>query len=546
MIDASAGSSSIFTFFIYLILIFGLAILSQRYLQSRRFVNEYFLGSRSLGTWTLAMTYAATSASGGSLTGFPALIYEYGWILALWISGYMVVPIICLGLFGKRINQVARKTGAITLPDLLRDRFRSPALGVLIAVTLALFITVYMVAQFKAGGLIVQVLLQDHPLFQSISATMPDLWASSDYCLALFLFSGCVILYTTFGGFRAVVWTDVLQGFVMLAGVLLLLFFTLQKSGGLESVTRDLAATQISVAAEGNNNSQYNLVSGPGGDRSSPGGFLPIGLAISFFIFWPITGAGQPGTLVRLMAFKSTQVYRRAIWMVSIYYSLIYLSLLIIFVCARTILPSLDEPDQVMPRMAVAVVPPVLTGILLAAPFAAIMSTVDSFLLMISSSLVRDIYQRTVNPKASERTIRLASYATTAIIGTVVTIAALNPPQFLQDIVVFASTGLACCFLAPVTLSLYWKRSTTTGMIVAVLGGMITTVVLYAVNWYYTGGIGPYNLLGIHPALWGLLISFLGGFIGSLLSAPPPESLVRFFFSVPVTPVQSIKANPDA
>ena len=85
--------------------VFGLAALSRRLLRSREFLKEYFLGSRSLGVWALALTFAATSASGGSFTGFPSLIYMHGWVLALWIGSYMIFPICTMGLLGKRINQ---------------------------------------------------------------------------------------------------------------------------------------------------------------------------------------------------------------------------------------------------------------------------------------------------------------------------------------------------------------------------------------------------------------------------------------------------------
>ena len=78
----------------------------------KEFVGEYFLGSRNLGLWAFALTFAATSASGGSFMGFPSLIYTHGWVLALWIASYMVVPIVGMGLLGKRMNRLARQSGS--------------------------------------------------------------------------------------------------------------------------------------------------------------------------------------------------------------------------------------------------------------------------------------------------------------------------------------------------------------------------------------------------------------------------------------------------
>ena len=154
---AGTGSSAaLVTFCIYTLAVFGLAAISSRLLKSRNFLNEYFLGSRSLGIWALALTFAATSASGGSFTGFPSLIYSHGWVLSLWIASYMIFPICTMGLLGKRINQVARKTGAITVPDIMRDRFQAPSFAILATVLIVFFTCVNLVGQFKAGSMILQ------------------------------------------------------------------------------------------------------------------------------------------------------------------------------------------------------------------------------------------------------------------------------------------------------------------------------------------------------------------------------------------------------
>ena len=111
-----SSNSALLTFAIYTFAVLWLAWLSSRLRKGKKFVSEYFLGSRSLGVWAFALTFAATSASGGSFTGFPSKIYSHGWILGLWIGSYIVVPICAMGLLGKRLNHIARKTGAITVP----------------------------------------------------------------------------------------------------------------------------------------------------------------------------------------------------------------------------------------------------------------------------------------------------------------------------------------------------------------------------------------------------------------------------------------------
>ncbi len=633
----AASNAALVTFIVYSLAVFGLAWLSNRIFAGKSFLSEYFLGSRSLGVWAFALTFAATSASGGSFTGFPSKIYSHGWVLALWIASYMVVPICAMGLLGKRLNQVARKSGAITVPDVFRDRFESPAFGLLAVLLIVFFMAFNLTGQFKAGSVILQMLLEDVPLFQSMSASCHDLVTTlpgmtdvdGGYLICLLAFGAAVILYTTYGGFHAVVWTDVMQGVVMVFGVLILLPLTLYLVGGLGNATRAMAAMRpprmgaavieptdvdrlragdwvlnfqpasadpaamdeavhgrlfrvtkaavqdergrwsvdvLEIMTEGDRRTVLNrpdetihrditwspsvkpyaygdqqpgvYVSGPGPDAKSLSGFLPLSLAFSFFIMWAISGAGQPSSMVRLMAFRNSNTLRSAIITVSIYYSLIYFPLVIIFCCSRVLLPGMDaQPDRIMPAMAVFTTQQVgvgwLAGLLVAAPFAAVMSTVDSFLLMISSALVRDVYQRNINPEASEKTIRRLSHASTLAVGVLAMAGAINPPKFLQDIVVYTGSGLAACFLAPMVFALYWPRANLTGCLAAMIAGFAAHTAMFVAGIFvHDSFFDPLLIANLDPIAIGLAASFVVGWIATKATAPPDESLVKkYFFS---------------
>lgn len=623
---AADSNAALITFLIYMVGVFVLAWAANRLLHEKEFLTEYFLGSRGLGVWAFALTFAATSASGGSFTGFPALIYTHGWILALWIASYMVVPICGMGLFGKRINQVARRAGAITVPDILRERFESPVFGLISTTLIVFFMAFNLVAQFKAGSLILKSLVQDVDAFQSSAAWMtnhmPE-WGflqTSDggyvdgaYLLCLLTFGLAVVVYTTYGGFHAVVWTDVMQGIVMVGGVLIMLPLALYEVGGLENATRQMAAqTRVSLEWHGDapldepvtikqgdfinpNDTEdpklYRVlhevsltsdqpstsatvevirdqeqiasapadstwttigartedatpgrdgrgayVSGPGTDSSSEGGFLPLGVAISFFFMWAISGSGQPQYMVRLMAFKDTKTLRWSIVTVTFYFSLIYFPLVVIFCCARVLLPGMEgEADEIMPHMAIFLTENVgmgwLAGLLLAAPFAAVMSTVDSFLLVVSSSLVRDIYQRNISPDASEKTMKWLSYFATLAVGLIALIGAINPPQFLQDIIVYVGSGLAAAFLFPVASMLYWPRSNMLGCLAGMMGGFGAHLGMHLIGWQIYGEfVQPYLLFGFSPVVIGLAASLLGVLIVTPITPAPPEHLVRKYF----------------
>jgi Na+/proline symporter len=191
-----------------------------------------------------------------------------------------------------------------------------------------------------------------------------------------------------------------------------------------------------------------------------------------------------------------------------------------------------------------------VAGLLLAAPYAAIMSTVAAFLLMISSSLVRDLYQRTINPNVSPRAIKAASYLATGLVGVVVMVGALNPPGFLQYIIVFTGTGQGCSFLAPMFLALYWRRATRQGMLAGMLGGFAVVLGLYALGWldsanwpafesmlgWFPGWgesrpdkFAPLYAGGVDPLVWGLLMS-VGLSVGVSLATRPEPELVRKYF----------------
>jgi SSS family solute:Na+ symporter/sodium/pantothenate symporter len=560
-----ASKYTLVAFGTYMIGVFVLGALAHHLLERGSFLKEYFLGDRKLNAWVLALTYVATSVSAGSFVGFPSLIYVHGWIMALWIGGYMISGLTTKGILAKRLNQVSRLSGAITVPDVLRDRFQSPALGLLASVFLLFFLVFNLVAQFKAGGLIMRQAcggVRDTAVYEGArdaaanTLTTVGAWEEAtaverhgelmdrnypDYVLGILIFAVTVVAYTTYGGFWAVTWTDVLQGLVIVAGAVLLMVLALIKVGGLDKATTKLLETDPS------------LLTGPG-----PGEYLPLGLAFSFFFLWTIGAMGQPVGMVRLMACRDTPTLRVSLFMIGFYYALIYMPLVITFVCARALFADqfLKQPDMIMPTMALAVTQdwPLLGGLILAAPYAAAMSAVAGFLLLMSSSLVRDIYQRNINPEVSARTVRWVSYGTTAVVGVIVTIGALRPPRFLQYIIVFTGAGMGCTFLAATVLALYWRGATRAGALASLVGGFASVLILYVLGWSGVGKpaisetvsalrppaaepFAPLYLFGLDPLIYGLLSSFGLGIGVSLATRKlPGDHVDRYFLASQPSP----------
>jgi SSS family solute:Na+ symporter/sodium/pantothenate symporter len=556
-LSSLASPYTLLAFGAYMVGVFLLGALSHKLLERGSFLKEYFLGDRKLNAWVLGLTYVATSVSAGSFVGFPSLIYRHGWIMALWIGGYMMAGLVSKGVLAKRLNQVSRISGAITVPDVLRDRFHSPALGFLGGVFLLIFLAFNLVAQFKAGGLIMRQacggIRESTPYVvarQEITRTLEHVsnWREEtagdkpddvydreypDYILGILIFAVTVVVYTTYGGFWAVTWTDVLQGLVIVAGAVLLMILALRQVGGLDQATLRLREVDA------------RLWTGPGPDN-----FVPLGLATSYFFLWTVGAMGQPVGMVRLMACRDTPTLRRSLFMITVYFALIYLPLVITFICARAIYPSehLSQSDRIMPVMALTLTQewPVLGGVILAAPYAAAMSAVAGFLLLMTSSLVRDIYQRNINPSVSRRAVRWISYGTTAVVGTIVTLAALRPPQFLQHLIIFTTGGMACTYLAPTVLALYWPRATKAGALTAMLTGFFTVMVFYILGWNGIGkagltgpaaeGVAPIYLFGFDPLIYGMLASFAVGITISWVTRPLPSNHIAKYFLVSPAP----------
>ncbi|MEY3457306.1 MAG: hypothetical protein RL215_463, partial [Planctomycetota bacterium] len=503
--------------------------LANRATRGTGFMQGFFLGNRGLGVWALALT--ATIQSGGTFMGFPSYVYSHGWIVALWIGSYMVVPITGFGILGKRLAQLSRRTGAITVPDLFRSRFNSPALGIACTLFILFYLSFLMFAQFKAGAIVLQLAWPSGTeLTPSENATVVDAFR---YHVGLLVFTITVVAYTLLGGFLAAVWTDLFQSLLMFAGVLVLLFASLNAAGGLEQATLNSLK-----------NTGPGFVYGPGYAADNTHQFLPLSLAFSMFVVWIWGGVGAPAGLVRLMASQNTNVIRKSIYVLSLYNLGIYLPLIVICICGRALLPNLENPDQIVPRLALLTTAnwpggSIIAGLILAAPFGAVMSTVSSYLVVLSSGAVRDIYQRFLRPNASRDELRLAAWTAMILAGVVSVAVMWKPPNYLQVFIVFSTSGAAATFLVPAIMACYWRKATVHGVFSGMLAGAATVLTLYLCGILQLqpdqkigaiSGFRPWFPLGLDPLIWGLLANSFFATTVSLCTSPPSPQLVSRLF----------------
>ncbi|MFS3930686.1 sodium/pantothenate symporter [Bacillus sp. 1780r2a1] len=467
---------------VFVLLIFAIGfITAKRTSTANSFINDYFLGSRELGGFVLAMTMVATYGSASSFIGGPGTAYQTGlaWVLLSVIqvvTGYFV-----LTTLGKKFAIVSRKMNAVTLVDFLKKRYESNTVVIVSAVSIVLFLFASLAAQWVGGARLIEG-------FVGIS-----------YKSALVIFAVTVLVYVSIGGFRAVVLTDALQGIVMLVGTIILLIATVYAGGGIEAIIKDLV------------NENPNLVSPYGADRS----LTPLYVS-SFWILVGVGVVGLPQVAVRAMSYKNSKAMHQAMLIGTVVVGVIMLGMHLIGVFARAVIPGIEVGDTVMPTLTLKVLPPWLAGIVLAAPMAAIMSTVDSILLIISSAIVKDLYLNYVNPKAKEQQVKRWSFLTTMIIGILVFLFAINPPDLLIWFNLFSFGGLEAVFIWPIVLGLYWAKGNKYGAISGMVTGLLTYIFIHT----YVP-----NPFGMHTVVLPVVLSLLVFVTASIMTQSRTKNL---------------------
>lgn len=457
------------------------------------FINNYFIGGRSMGGFVLAMTLTATYTSASSFIGGPGIAYSVGLSWVLVAVTQVPTVFLTLGILGKKLAIISRKINAVTVTDYLNKRYKSPVVVILASLSLVVFFIVTMVAQFIGGAV----------LFQTITGY--------SYMIGLVLFGTIVIIYTTIGGFKAVVTTDTLQGVIMIIGTGLILYCIVKAGGGMDNI----AATLNTV--------------NPAWSTPLSGGHFTKGYIISFWVLVGVGTLGLPQNTVRAMGFKDTESMHSAMIYGTIVFFLLMFGMLLAGVLSAAILPSgIANSDTVIPTLVVDIMHPVLAGLFLAAPLAAVMSTVSSMLILASATIIKDIYMNYIikgkvdenNPQFEKKISTLSLFAT-ASIGIIVFLCSIQPPDLLTFINLFAFGGLEAAFFCPVVFGLYWKRANATGAILSMILGVGSFIVFYLMKF------APFGLQPIVPSLFVSIIAFT---VGSYVGKAPDRETIELFY----------------
>ena len=480
------NTATITTFIVYLVGMLALGFIAYRVTTN---LSDYILGGRRLGVGVAALSAGASDMSGWLMLGLPGAMYAFGmnqvWIaVGICIGAYLNWQVVAARL--RRYTELAGD--ALTLPDYFENRFRDRLrlLRFVSAVVILVFFTFYVSAGMVGGAI----------LFRNSFGF--------DYTTSLLLGTSVVVAYTFLGGFLAVSWTDVVQGTLMFLALILVPVIAIGEIGGWDATVN--AVGRIDIA------------------------YLDVFddmtvLGVASLMAWGLGYFGQPHILARFMAIRSDDHVPMArlictTWTTLTLFGAVFVGFVGIGYYTAT---PLAEPETVFISLTQVLFNPWIAGCLLAAILAAIMSTIDSQLLVCSSVLTEDFYRAVLRRKAGDKELVWVGRFTVLAVAIVAALLASSPESTVLDLVAYAWGGLGSAFGPIVILSLLWPRTTRNGALAGIVVGAVTVIV-----WAQLEG----GIFDAYELLPGFVFSAIAVIVVSLLDRKPPAEIREEFARV--------------
>ena len=458
------------------VLVAYLAILIALALWSRRETNSlsgFFLAGKKLPFWVVAFSTNATGESGWLLLGLTGMGYMVG-AHAYWVVVGEVIGIaLSWSLISIRLKRLSDETDAITLPDVISARFNDDkhilrSIAVVIILTM---VCAYVTAQMVASG-------------KALSS-----FIGMDYRTAVVTGAAIIIAYTFVGGYKAVAYTDVVQGVLMLAGLIIVPVVAVSAAGGWQSVTDNLAAQDPGLV------SMWGIT----------GTGIPGWIALVSFLAIGLPFLGVPQLMVRFMSAKDEGELRKARILSVIVILLFDVGAVTAGMAGRALFPGLEDAETIFPLLSTELFPPLIAGVMMVIVLSAIMSTVDSLLLLASSAVVRDTMQKIMGSAKSDKVLAGYGKIVTILIGLIGVAFAIKEVKLIFWFVLFAWSGLGAAFGPVIICMLYYKKTTLAGVAAGMLGGFLTSVI-----WILLFKADNYELYEMIPGFFvGLALTFL-------------------------------------
>ena len=422
---------------LYYVIVLGIGYWAMRHGGSED-LEGYLLGGRKVGPMATALTLQSTSMSGYMFLGAGGLGYTQGYWAMWFAAGDIGGGVLNLSTIGRRMRKLSQMFGALTSIEYLENRYPSPAIRLFAGVLTVFLLGFYVLAQLIAGG-----------KGMALVTGLP-------YPAALAIAVGIILVYTFMGGYLAVAYTDFFQSLVMLVGVLWIAAAALAELGGLTAANNAIGEVDPT------------LLSMWGKDLGFEGQW---GVAIGAVLIFSIGLLGWPHVVTRHMAMSQPSTARKAgMWATA--WNLFFVPTpYLVGILAVLILPNLDDPEMAIFEVARLLLPAAVTGLVMAAIMAAIMSTADSLLLQTGSIASRDLYERFINPNASERQMVMVSRGLVLAIAVIGYVVALYEPPTVFSIVIFATSVLGSAFLPAYFCAVWWKKANTAGALSSMVVG---------------------------------------------------------------------------
>lgn len=432
-------------FVIYFIVIVAIGYFTSRSATSH---SDFLLGGKKLPGWALAFSERATGESAWLLLGFTGFVFTTG-LSGIWVAAGIASGIIFAWLvLARRFMKETDKYNVLTLPDYLASQFGEKAniIRWIISILIASFFMFYVGAQFAGAG--------------KVFFTTFEFSETTGILLAAVV----VIAIAFFGGFISVVWTDMIQSIMMLVTLVVLPIVAL-----IYIQQNDLSISSSLVSA----GSEFN---------SWMGGTTGFALGVLFFNnfswFFGYLG-GQPQLSSRFMALKNDKEVNQGITVAIIWTVLAYVGAFIIGLAAVAMYKqgTFADTETVLPNMILDLMPPWISGVMLAGILAAIITTANSQIMVITSSVSEDIIHRTLGLKLTDRQLVSLSRIVILISGVIGVVIALTSQSLVYLVVSWAWAGVGGTLSPAILMTFFWKRYSSAGVIATVLSGFVFTII---------------------------------------------------------------------
>ena len=482
----------------------GLYILSLIYIgwlgmQARKesTMKDFYLAGRGIGFAVLLLTLYATQYSGNTLFAFTSKAYKIGfsWLVCV---HFMTAIVVCYLLFAPQLYRLAKERSFITPADFLQYRYQYRPLKICASIIMVIALANYLLAQLKAMGEALKGFSPEHPV--------------QAYTYGVIALAVIIVVYESLGGFRAVAWTDVIQGSVLMIGFVVLIGLVFWRFGSIAQATQVLTTNDMAMVLPPGATSVGSQVSDSSGPVVSAA-FRPIEW-ISWVLIVGFGGALYPQAIQRIYAARSARSLRHSLAVMA-FLPLTTTLIAVIFGVIAAATPNLNVTgDDVLTVVCREIqqtgwVGRGLVVVLFAAILAALMSTADSVLLSMSSMLTKDVYADAIRPAATQRELTLAGKFCSWSLIAVATAAAIALRETELIAILKVKFEILVQLAPSFILGLHWKRLRGGPVLAGLLAGVILGVSL-------TLFVPKDALFGIHAGLYGLAVNLAICLSGSI------------------------------